>query len=247
MMNRYFILVLLSFILSSCSNFPQPKTQQRSLAPDETSVSTASQTSEAESNVNSNLDENATPNLNHRASIKPYSPQLVNNFMGVCVQRGGSQTTCGCTINTFEQNFSEPEYIRMEQQLVATGKLPEFIIQEIRNNCSNSEVQTPIARSQQDYLDLQNQLDAIAARREFRQANIERENVANAYQQKAMADIGRRLSESSDRMMDNMYRNAGKGITSGNSEYPCDYPNQRDSQGNYCGDLSAVVRPGGRF
>ena len=247
MMNRYFILVLLSLILASCSNSPQPKTQQRSLAPDETAVSTAPQTSEAESNVNSNLDENATPNLNDRSSIKPYSPQLLNNFMGACLQNGSSQTTCGCTINTFEQNFSEPEYIKMEQQLVATGKLPEFIIQEIRNNCSNSEVQTPIARSQQEYLDLQNQLDAIAARREFRQAGVARVNMAAESQQRttqeSVISAGRLPSE----MMKNIYGNAGRGITSGNAEHPCDYPNQRDSQGNYCGDRSAVVRPGGRF
>ena len=247
MMNRYFILVLLSLILASCSNSPQPKTQQRPLAPDETAVSTASQTSEAESNVNSNLDENITPSLNNRASIKPYSPQLVNNFMGACTQKGGSQITCGCTINTFEQNFSEPEYIKMEQQFVATGKLPEFIIQEIRNNCSNSEVQTPIARSQQEYLDLQNQLDAIAVRREFRQAGIARVNMAAESQQRttqeSVISAGRLPSE----MMKNIYGNAGRGITSGNAEHPCDYPNQRDSQGNYCGDRSAVVRPGGRF
>ena len=139
MMNRYFILLLLPLVLSSCRNSPQPKTQQRSLAPDETSVSTASQTSEAESGVNSNRDQNSTPIAPIVPQGKPYSPQLVNNFMEACTQKGTSQTNCGCMLNTFKQNFSEPEFLRIEQQFTATGKFPEFVIQEIRNNCSNSD------------------------------------------------------------------------------------------------------------
>ncbi len=147
MINRYFILLLLPIVLSSCSNSPQSKTQQRPLATAQASVSTASQTSETENDANSNLDENSTPQAPMAPQGKPYSPQLVNNFMGACIQKGSSQTNCGCMLNTLEQNFSEPEYIKVEQQLSATGKLPEFVIQEIRNNCSNSKIQTSIARS----------------------------------------------------------------------------------------------------
>ena len=246
MMNRYFILLLLPLVISSCSNSPQPKTQQRPLATDQTSVSTASQTSEAESDVSSNLDGNSTPIAPIVPRGKPYSPQLVNNFMGACIQKGGSQTNCGCMLNTFEQNFSEPEYIKVEQQLSATGKLPKFVIQEIRNNCSNSEIQTPIARSQQEYFDYEEQ-------RKFRemeqQAAIERINQFSADQSKSIADTAKRMWESSSAATVKSIESAGRGISGRveTLEHPCDYPNQRDSQGNYCGARSAVVKPGGRF
>ena len=241
MINRYFILLFLPLVLSSCSNSPQPKAQRYVVPSDETSVSTASQTSEAESDVNSNRDQNSTPIAPIVPRGKPYSPQLVNNFMRACIQKGSSQTNCGCMLNTFEQNFSEPEYIKVEQQLSATGKLPGFVIQEIRNNCSNSEIQTPIARSQQEYLDYEEQ-------RRFRQleqqAAIERANQFSADQSKSIADTAKRMAESSSAAMKSVNESAGFGIR---NEHPCDYPNQRDSQGNYCGDRSAVVRPGGRF
>ena len=94
MMNRYFIPLLLPLVLSSCSNSPQPKTQQRPLATAQASVSTASQTSEAESDVNSNLDGNSTPIAPMAPQGKSYSPQLVNNFMGACTQKGTSQINC---------------------------------------------------------------------------------------------------------------------------------------------------------
>ena len=238
-MNRYFILLLLPLVLSSCRNSPQPKTQQRSLAPDETSVSTASQTSEAESNVNSNRDQNSTP-IAPVPQGKPYSPQLVNNFMGACTQKGTSQTNCGCMLNTFKQNFSEPEFLRIEQQFTATGKFPEFVIQEIRNNCSNSEIQTPIARSQQEYFDYEEQRRFRAMER---QAAIERTNMLAEANSKSIADTANRMWESSAAARKSVEESAGLGIVT----HPCDYPNQRDSQGNYCGGRSAVVRPGGRF
>ena len=239
-MNRCFILLLLPLVLSSCSNSPQPKTQQRPLATDQTSVSTDSQTSEAESDVNSNLDGNSTPIAPMAPQGKSYSPQLVNNFMGACTQKGTSQINCGCMLNTFKQNFSEPEFLKMEQQFTATGKLPQFVIQEIRNNCSNSEIQTPIARSQQEYFDYEEQ-------RRFRamehQAAIERANQFSADQSKSIADTAKRMWESSSAATVKSIESAGfKPL-----EHPCDYPNQRDSQGNYCGDRSAVVKPGGRF
>jgi hypothetical protein len=241
MINRYFILLLLPIVLSSCSSSPQPKTQQRPLATAQRSVSTASQTSDAESDTNANLDENSTPIEPIATQGKSYSPQLVNNFMGACIQKGSSQTTCGCMLNTLEQNFSEPEYIRMEQQLSATGKLPEFVIQEISNNCSNSKIQTPIARSQQEYFDYEEQ-------RRFRQleqqAAIERANQFSADQSKSIADMPKRMAEASESALKYSSAVAGVGFR---NEHPCDYPNQRDSQGNSCGDRSAVVRPGGRF
>jgi len=241
-MNRYFILLLLPLVISSCSNSPQPKTQQRPLATDQTSVSTASQTSEAESDVSSNLDGNSTPIAPIVPRGKPYSPQLVNNFMGACIQKGGSQTNCGCMLNTFEQNFSEPEYIKVEQQLSATGKLPKFVIQEIRNNCSNSKIQTPIARSQQKFFDLEEHRKVSAI---YRQAGIERANMMSAAQAKSMEDQSRLMAESVESAL--KYSSATAGVGFRNFEHPCDYPNQRDSQGNYCGDRSAVVKPGGRF
>jgi hypothetical protein len=239
MINRYFILLFLPLVLSSCSNSPQPKAQRYVVPSDETSVSTASQTSEAESDVNSNRDQNSTP-IAPVPQGKPYSPQLVNNFMRACTQKGTSQTNCGCMLNTFKQNLSEPEFLKMEQQFTATGKRPEFVIQEIRNNCSNSEIQTPIARSQQEYFDYEEQ-------RRFRimqqQAAIERVNQISADQSKSIADAANRMWERSSAA-------TVKTIESGTFApvaHPCDYPNQRDSQGNYCGGRSAVVRPGGRF
>lgn len=242
MINRYFILLFLPIVLSSCSNSPQTKTQQRPLATDQTSVSTVSQTSEAESNVNSNLDENSAPIAPIATQGKSYSPQIVNNFMEACTQDGSSQTNCGCRLNTFKQNFSEPEFLRMEQQFTATGKIPEFVIQEISNNCSNSELQTPIARSQQEYLEDEQQRRFIAMER---QAGIERTNMMSAAQAKILEDQPRRIAESVESALRYSSATAGAGFRS--LEHPCDYPNQRDSQGNSCGDRSAVVRPGGRF
>ena len=240
-MNRYRILLLLPLVLSSCSNSPQPKTQQRPLPTAQASVSTASQTSEAESDVNSNLDENSAPIAPMAPQGSSYSPQLVNTFMGACIQKGSSQTNCGCMLNTFEQNFSEPEYIKVEQQLSATGKLPEFVIQEIRNNCSHSKIQTPIARSQQEYFDYEEQRKFRAMER---QAGIERTNQWNTAQTTIAADQQRLMAEASERALKYSSATAGVGFR---NEHPCDYPNQRDSQGNYCGARSAVVRPGGRF
>ena len=246
MINRYFILLLLPIVLSSCSNSPQPKTQQRPLATAQRSVSTASQTSEAESDTNANLDENSTPIAPTNPQGKSYSSRFVNDFMGACIQKGGSQTNCGCALNTLEQNFSEPEFIRMGQQVTTTGQLPEFVIQEIKNNCSNSEIQTPIARSQQEYFDYEEQRKVNAMQR---QAQIERTNMMSAAQAKSMEDQSRLMAENLQSTLKLVYENGGRGLSGRIEplEHPCDYPNQRDSQGNSCGDRSAVVRPGGRF
>ncbi len=247
MMNRYFVLLLLPIVLFGCSTKSKP--QQQSLAPAETSVSDDSQVSEVENNVDSNSESNPAPiaTIPRRTS---YSPQLVNNFMGACIQNGSTQTNCGCTLNTFQQNFSEPEYIRMEQQFITTGKLPEFVMQEIRNNCNNSGIQTPIARSQQEqilkleakYKDRE-RLSQQISQMQQRSHEASIESISQGSQ--AISDMSRIFAAGLARSWQTPQGTLSGALDTPN--HPCDYLNQRDSQGKYCGDRSAVIRPGGRF
>ncbi len=144
-------------------------------------------------------------------------------------------------LNTFERNFSEPEYIRIEQQFAKTGKLPEFVMQEVSNNCINPGMQTPIARSQQEQTF---ELEAKYRERERQsQAAVQRMQMSSEAQQKLTAGIPNQIGNSFERFAKASALSGGSASLS----HPCDYPNQRDSQGNYCGDRSAVIRPGGRF
>lgn len=251
MKNQYFILLLLSLVLASCGKSPQPKAQQYPVQPNETSVSTASQSSETKSPVLSNQDGDSTPIDTKASRGKSYSPQLVNNFMGACIQNGSTETNCGCMLNTFEQNFSEPEYLKVEQQLSATGKFPQFLLQEISNNCSNSEIQPSIARSNQEAIDKDHissleKLEQLEDRRRMKESQSRMSEYYSARMADMLRESASRSSESARAYMSSVFDGRPKEGTE-QSKYPCDYSTQRDSQGNYCGDRSAVVRPGGRF
>lgn len=62
-----------------------------------------------------------------------YPEQVRLNFMTACIDQGGSRSACSCSFDSIEDEFSLDEYIDMEAEFLATGRMPYALTAQIRS------------------------------------------------------------------------------------------------------------------
>ena len=63
-----------------------------------------------------------------------YPTEVVQEFVGGCVNGGGTENTCTCTVNKIASRYSLPDFAAMVGRMRATGQVPEEIAEDI-NAC----------------------------------------------------------------------------------------------------------------
>jgi hypothetical protein len=168
-----------------------------------------------------------------------YPTEVVSEFMQACT-RGEAirQMGCGCSITNIQKTISLRDYVQVSQSVVENNPLPVGM-QQIISTCNQ---QAMIALQKSQYAQ-QQQAQALARQQ------LEQQYAVDSYRNR-MA-ISRAMAADQGRLHVIGAENVGRAMTMryGDSPappYPCDYSNQRDSMGRYCGDRAATVRPGGR-
>jgi hypothetical protein len=168
-----------------------------------------------------------------------YPPQIVSDFMQSCT-KGESirQLGCGCTITNVQKTMSLRNYIRVNQSILEGNPLP-VQMKQIFSTC-NQQAMVALQNAQNAQ-----QLQSQSINRE----QLDREYFADNYRsnmamQRAMIEGANQQSQLGTKAMGQAMTTRYGGAE--DPQYPCDYSNQRDSMGRYCGDRAATVRPGGR-
>jgi hypothetical protein len=165
-----------------------------------------------------------------------YPTEIVSDFMQSCTQGEQiRQLGCGCSITNIQQTISLRDYVQVNQSVLEGHPLP-VQMKQIFSTCNQQAI---IAQQNAQGMTANAALEQQYAVDSYRSRMARSEE--NARSMNRLNEIG---MENTGRIMTTRY---GSDSSSESNNYPCDYPNQRDSMGRYCGDRAATVRPGGRY